>query len=462
LNIYKPCDIRGHDPTDLSPELYRRWGQALGEQLRPGSKFVVGGDVRLSTPGFLAGLAEGLMAAGCDVVDLGVLPTPMIYYAKRRLRADGCAIVTASHNPADYNGLKWMLGDRPPTPEQVAVLADRVAPSGERSAAVRPGTQRKLDISHDYVGWLQETWVEGSGSGAAVVLDPMHGCWAGRARRYLQAVFPRAVFSAIHDESDAVFAGRVPDCSRPDGLECLCRTVDHQRADLGIAFDGDGDRVAFVDGEGTRLTAEEATCVMLETFGEELCGETFVHDVKFSDRVAEAAGRLGGTPLAERSGHAFLRARMLDTGAVFGAEMSGHYFFRALEGGDDGLFAACWLIDYLAHSGRCLAELRRGCPRVYATPDLRVPMGGEEAAQVFERVRTHWSDCPQSTTDGIRVDFSDGWALVRRSVTEPALTFRFEAGDDVSLARLVYRFCQALPQVGDGLWERYDTWAVEA
>ena len=306
VSIYKSCDIRGLAASELTPELYRNWGRVLGSWVPPMAKFVAGGDVRGSTPEFLAALIEGLAAAGVDCIDLGQLPTPMIYYARRRLNAAGCAVVTASHNAAAINGLKWMVGQQPPGPEEVERLrleSERpAAPDSERPPAV----PRTLDISFDYVAWLQEMWIESLRAHSHLVLDPMHGCWAARARRYLNAIFPECLLLGIHDWRDPEFDGRIPDCSHADNLHELCEAVYRHRADLGIAFDGDGDRIALVDNEGMALTAEEATWVLLNSFGAELQGQRFVHDLKFSDRIPEAAAALGAEPLAERSGHAFI------------------------------------------------------------------------------------------------------------------------------------------------------------
>jgi len=193
LSIYKACDIRGRAARELTPELYQTWGYLLGLRVNPMAKFVVGGDVRESTPTYLAALVDGLCQAGVDVINLDVIPTPMIYYAKRRLRAAGCAIVTASHNPPDANGLKWLLGDRPPTREDVAAL-ERATKSVDSTRSGRTRSQsRKLDVSFDYVAWLQESWVGAMGAQCRVMLDPLHGCCAFRARRYLQAVFPQSL-----------------------------------------------------------------------------------------------------------------------------------------------------------------------------------------------------------------------------------------------------------------------------
>jgi phosphomannomutase/phosphoglucomutase len=456
LSVYKPCDIRGRYPSELSPELYRSWGRALGREVKEGSKFVVGGDVRRSTQELLASLIEGLSQSPIDVVDLGEQPTPIVYYSKRRLKASGCAIVTASHNPPEFNGLKWMLGEMPPTAAEVELLESEAQEAWNGGSSHANGSVRSLDMASDYVAWLQETWVENMAAQNQIVLDPRHGCWAGKARQYLQAIFPSVIFSAIHDTPDAGFGGLSPDCSQPELLNQLGREVDRQRAQLGIAFDGDGDRVAFVDEGGVALSAEETTNILLQSFGPGLENEPFVYDLKFSDQIAKAATQLGGTPLAERSGHAFIRRRMLESGAAFGAEVSGHYFFRAIAAGDDGLFTACWLIDYLACTGRTLGQLRAHCPRVFVTPDLRIPVDPEIRSEVISRVRSTWSKYPQSSVDGVRVDFPDGWALVRSSQTEPAMTFRFEGRDADGLHHLVEKFCYALPEMGDAVWQEYE------
>ncbi|MEN6452015.1 MAG: hypothetical protein ABFC96_16115 [Thermoguttaceae bacterium] len=460
MSIFKPCDIRGDATGELSAAMYQQWGRTIGQQAPAGSKFVVGGDGRRSTPQFLAALVEGLCEAGLDVVDLGPLPTPMIYYAKRRLRAAGCAIVTASHNRATMNGLKWLVGDCPPTPADVAKLErepDASTPGGSASHETRHRTApRTLDVSFDYVAHLQETFVEGLTVQRHIVLDPMCGSWAGRARRYLHAIFPQCLFSTVHDAPDPDFGGQSPDCSRPERLAELCEAVYRERAHLGIAFDGDGDRLALVDDEGVVLSPEESVFVLIECLGDSLRGDRFVHDLKYSDRVAETVRQRGAEPLAERSGHGFIRRRMVESDACFGAEASGHYFHRALGGGDDALFTACQLIAYLGRSDRRLSALRRACPAVYITPDLRVPTPIDGQTVLFDAVRSAWDAFSTPTVDGLRIETPGGWALMRSSVTEPALTFRFEGLDWHALDDLVERFCDTLPdELSEELWGRY-------
>lgn len=456
MSIYKPSDIRGVAGTELTQELYRRWGTALGEQLGAGAKFVVGGDVRDSTPSFLTALAEGLCEAGLDVVVVGSLPTPVIHYAQRRLAAAGCAIVTASDSPPKFNGLKWRIGDRSPTEKDVRALkraAEGKSPKLNGRARTDP---RAVDVTFDYVAWLQERWMDAPIVRRSIVVDPMHGVWACRARRYLQAIFPHSVFSAIHDAPDGSFGGRTPDCCSPEALAELGEAVYRQRALLGIAFDGDGDCVAFVDDEGVSLSADETTWFLLRSLEEQLAGKPFVYDVRFSQCVPDAARTLGAEPLLERSGPACIRRRMIKSGAPFGADASGHYFFGELAGGDDALFAACAMIAYLAASGKPLSQLRRKTPKVCITPDLPVRVKARYRRDVVRRVRDRWSKYPTTELDGLRIQFPDGWALVRNSVAEPTITFRFEGRDWNVLTELVSDFCDALPEIGDALWASYE------
>ncbi len=474
MSVYQSCCISG-DEGELSAELYEMWGRALARRLAPGSKFLVGGDTRGSTPAYLAALTEGLCQKGLDVVELGQLPIPMIDYARRRLRAAGAAVVTGGQAPAGVNGLRWMFGNQPSTPDDVEELR-RAAEQGRVGGAEENGRPRarprSLDVSFDYVACLQETFVDSLAADRFVVLDPMHGSWAGRARRYLHAIFPQCVFTTIRDEVDPRFRGRVPDCSRPEELEELCEAVYRERAHLGIALDGDGDGIALVDNEGVVLRAEETAWLLLECLGNGLRGRRFVCDRRFSDRVAESARRHGAEPVPERGDHAFLRCRMADPAAAFGAEAAGHYFFQTLGGGDDGLYTACLVIAHLARADQSLARLRRACPPVYMTPDLRLPMPVDAQRHVVEQIREAWIGFPQQCfdvastfgrqntaprPDGLRIDTPCGWALVVGSAasSEPGLSFRFEALDWHALDDLVERFCRSLPERGDELRRCY-------
>lgn len=511
MSIYKACDIRGEVCSELSEERYRRWGLALGRTVAPNAPFLAGGDVRESTPRFLASLVEGLAQAGAAVLNLGQLPTPVVYFAKRHYRAAGCAIVTASHNPYNVNGLKWMIGSRPPTPEDVQRLKASTEESGERlgdrcdethgmirqggsgwrrqeidtvtgpgkspaarrigplpleaagpegleHGAVRPPTPpiNAKQVKIAYRDWLLSRWTSHvDDTRLRIVVDPMWGCWSGEGVALLETAFPNVRFEAIHNEARGNFGGQGPDPSRSERLAELGETVRRREAALGVAFDGDGDRVAWVDEEGISLSPEQAAWTLLQSFGDKLSGECFVYDLKFSDRVAEAAVALGAQPLAERSGHAFIRTRMIETEARFGAEVSGHYFYGELEGGDDGLDTACRMIAFVMSSRRSLGQWRRACPAIAMTPDLRLKLPRDRQSNILKLVAERFRDCPQSTLDGVRVEFDEGWLLVRSSVTEPALTFRFEGRGRDSLSRLVRRVCDAMDLEGEQLWQAF-------
>ncbi len=472
MGIYQACDIRGDAAKELTPQLYRGWGRALGRQVAKGEKFMVGGDGRSSTEIFLGALIEGLCDAGVDVVNLGVLPTPMIYYAKHRLRAGGCAIVTGFHHAAMINGLRWMIGERSPTPSDVAWLQCDAGPAGTpapkkgerdqrvngaaRAAGRARSTPRRLDISFDYVAALQEAFADSLAAEQHVVLDPMCGCWAGRVRRYANAIFPRCLFSIIRNDPDPNLGGRAPDCSHLGELHELCDAVYRERAHLGFAFDGDGDRLAVVDNEGVVLSSDETAWLCLQSLQSVLRGQGFVHDVRLSDRIVEVARNLGAEPLPERSGPNRIRDRMRETGALLGMESGGHYFHRAWPAGDDSLFTACRLIGWLAaQPGQTLADLRRRCPAMYRTPDLHLPLDAQAQARLIEEIRNAWSDYPQQAIDGVRINAPSGWVLVSGSVTEPSLIFRFEGLDWNALDHLVRQFCAGLPQWGDDLWQEY-------
>lgn len=434
--------------------LYTAWGRALGRQLPPLAKFVVGGDLRDSTPAFQAALLEGLCQAGLDVVDLGRLPAPMIHYAKQRLQAAGCAIVTASHAPATINGLEWMLGDEPPTPKDVAAMEQAIDRPGNDDRIET--TPRTVDVSFDYVATLQERFVDSLAAHRRVVLDPLHGCWVEKARRYLHAIFPQCLFSTLHNTPDAQLAGQASCGSTADVLADLSDAVYRERAHLGIAM-ADDDRVALVDNEGVVLNPEETVWVLLNCFAGQLSGEQFVCDSRFSDRLAETARHFGAAPVTEQSGSAFLRARMRRTEAILGAGIGGRFFHRDLEGGADALYTACLVIEFLAKSNRSLAELRRDCPPVYATPDLRIPMPLEEQPHIIEEIKAAWPQFSQRTADGLRIDTPGGCAFVHRASGEPAMTFRFEGLDWPALDDLVERFCDVMSDFGDELWVRYRT-----
>ncbi len=449
MSVYKPCDIRG-PLTELSSEMYYTWGRLIGNTLATGAHCVTGGDIRPSSREFLAALEKGLKDAGIHVLSLGIVPTPIVYFMKRTYTADAAAIVTASHSPPNTNGLKWLIGCIPPQEEDVRQLEEM---SKRELPNLRAGgTIETLDPMPHYLNWLKGCFFDDTQDVIRrIVIDFGNGCWALGGSRYVKMTFPQTDLVSIHDIPDGTFPSRVPDCSKPEHLHLLSKAVTETNADIGFAFDGDGDRVGFVDEEAVPLSPEESTFALLQSFSQSLKNTKFVYDIKFSDTIAEAASNLGASPIPERSGHTFIRARMIKEDATFGAEISGHYFYKALGYGDDGMYSACRLVHYLKQKKLRLSDLRKRAPKPHITQDIRLEVRPD--VQTFmKEIKGKFSDMPLGSVDGLRVNFPNGWALARPSVTESKITFRFEGKTQQDLEDTIRAFASRVPAVQDQLF----------
>ena len=439
--IFKACDLRGKYPTELDETTFRQLGQALAT-LTGGADTLVGGDGRGSTPALRAALIAGLQAGGARVLDAGMAPTPVLYFGKAHHGVPALAIVTASHNPASDNGLKLMLGDDPITPEQVQELRVVATAGPPRTGA---GTVTPLDLAPAYRAWLELEFDEARRP-LRVVCDAGGGAYSDLAptvfRRLGYAVEP--LFCTL----DPMLTCRDPNSAIPAGVAACAAKVREVGAALGVAFDGDGDRVACVDEQGVVVSADDLMQVLLEDFGARLDGEAVVYDLKTSMAVAETVTRLGGTPLMEKSGHAFIKARMLRERAVFGGEVSGHYFYRQLHGGDDGLYTALRVAQIVARTP--LSTLVAARPHYAITPDVRLPFAGEPAA-LLARLRAAYPAERVGLVDGVRIAFPRGWALARASITERKVTLRFEGRDVAARDAIVAEICGHLPELAAGI-----------
>jgi len=419
MSIFKACDIRALYPQEMDASLARAIGAAIGTELQT-TTCVLGGDVRKSTPTLKEAICAGLLGAGVDVTDVGIVPTPVVYWAKRRFGTRGAVIVTASHNPPDYNGVKFMLCELPVTPQDVKRIERRV----ERGDLARGrGTRTRRDVRDEYLHWLRERF-EGTGAGLRVLVDAGNGC----ASLWAPAAFRSAGYEVVqlNCRPDGSFPNRPPDPSKPENLKATGLRVQSAGVDFAACFDGDGDRVAFLDERGAFVQGDRAIILLARAVLRANPGAAIVYDLKCSKRVAQQIRRAGGRPLMERSGHAFIKSRMIREGAAFAGEASGHYFYGEI-GGDDGLYAALKMGQLLKAAGRPLSELAAAIPGSFISPDIRVPVASGGGEQIVERLRAEFAPYPQDHTDGVRIDFGDGWALCRPSVTEPAITLRFEA-----------------------------------
>ena len=437
MSIYKACDIRGRYPDEIDAETMHLIGRALATEAE-GNTFVVGGDVRESTPELKDALCRGLTTSGSDVTDIGTVPTPAVYRAKDELQTWGAAIVTASHNPAQFNGLKFMLGWLPPTPDEVQRLKKLVETD---RLAEGDGTLTARSVKEDYLAWLKERYA-GTGNGLRVLLDAGNGCaseWAGQA--FMDAGYE---VQELNCRPDGTFPSRSPNPSKPENLKSTASAVAAADVDFGVAFDGDADRVVFLDRHGHVVNTERAIIILARAVLKDQPGGSVIYDLKCTEKVADEVERLGGRALRERSGHSFIKTRLITDKAAFAGEASGHFFFGEL-GRDDGIYAALRMGQIIAESGSTLSGLADTVPDFYISPDIRISLSYDAGAAVVERLKKDFSGYPQEYKDGVRIEFDDGWALCRQSVTEPAITLRFEANTPERLEEIKKQVMDKVP-----------------
>ncbi len=428
--IFRAYDIRGVVDVDLDESIYARLGQAVGTIfLGQGRRtMAVARDARLSSPQFQAALIVGLRSTGMNVVDIGQVPTPVMYFAVEHLGLDAGAIVSASHNPPAYNGLKLRrshptFGSEPLVSEDVQEVG-RVALAGDFASG--SGTLIQADVSDDYVSSVCRL-LPFAGKRPKVVLDGGNGVGGPIGLRTYQALGLDVV--PLFIEPDGNFPNHHPDPLKPENLQHLIAAVREHRADCGIALDGDGDRLGVVDGDGQIVFADRYL-IALATY---LLGQRKGHvvfDVKCSAVLPQAITALGGTPVMWKTGYSSISSKMRELNAVLGGELSGHTF--ATYPGhyfDDGTFAGAHLLYALSHLGTTLRDALAPYPDLPSLDEGRIPFAEDQKFRVIDYVRERFAGIyPIFDLDGIRVDFGDGWGLVRASNTEPSITTRFEAG----------------------------------
>ncbi len=438
MSIFKACDIRGCYGKDLTPEIAEPIGRAVGSQLA-GKTVVVGGDVRPSTGPLKESLIRGLMSAGCRVLDVGVLPTPALYFAKDELKADGGVMVTGSHNPPGDNGFKISVGDDAITEKDLETIRSRVEHDNFVSGN---GTCQNLDMTKRYQDFILRHFTRRGK--LKVVVDAGNGCYSRIAPDILRQLGDKVV--ELFCEPDGRFPNRSPNPAVASNLSALCEKVTQVKAGVGVAFDGDGDRVVFVDERGRVLESDQSIVLFARHYLKR--GPTqVVYDIKCSSVVAEEVRKGGGMPVMEKSGHAFIRGTLMKRKAALGGEISGHFFFGEL-GRDDGLYATLRMLAIMATDGRGLAAMADSVPRYAITPDLRLPCPADKARTILRDVQQIFSkepDCEVSALDGVRIAWTDGWALIRPSVTEPLLTLRFEAHDRTRLEEIQKTVADHIP-----------------
>jgi phosphomannomutase/phosphoglucomutase len=431
--IFREYDIRGVVDKDLTEETVRELGRGFGSYFaRRGIKRItVGRDCRPSSDSFFDVLLEGLLASGMVVTDVGVCPTPLLYFSIVHLTQEGGVMITGSHNPPEFNGFKVCAGKDAIYGSEIQRVREIIE---KRDYVQGEGSIAQHDIIKDYHHYiLANIQVDraitvvvdaGNGTGGVVGVPIMRelGCQV----------------KALYCEMDGRFPHHHPDPTVEKNLQDLIAMVQKTKADLGIGYDGDADRIGVIDEEGRIIWGDKLMIIFARAIIEEHGGGTFIGEVKCSQTLYDEIERLGGRAIMWKTGHSLIKDKMKREKALLGGEMSGHMFFAdRYFGFDDAIYASCRLLEIMGRSGKKVSELLEGIPRTYATPEIRVDCPDDIKFRIVEQATEYFRQrYPVIDVDGMRVRFSDGWGLLRASNTQPALVLRFEAASQERLEEI--------------------------
>ncbi len=442
-SLFRAYDIRGIYQDTLSDEAARLIGLAIGSEVRTrgGDTVAVGRDGRLSSPVLVDALAAGLQASGCNVVDVGLVPTPVLYFATHHYHdADSGVMVTGSHNPPDYNGFKIVIQGTALSGDAIQALKTRIV---EQNFSAGEGTRDQRDVMPAYLNAVQRRHqlarpmkvVVDCGNGAAGVCAPealmLLGC----------DVTP------LYADVDGTFPNHHPDPGDIETLKDLTAAVREQGADLGLAFDGDGDRLGVVLPDGEVVYPDILLMALAEDLAGRVPGAKVIFDVKCTGELFDVVKQAGGEPEMWRTGHSLIKARMKETGALLAGEMSGHIFFAEdWYGFDDATLAAARLLVILSRFDGDAVTFFDRFPKLHSTPEIQIPVTEENKFRIIEYLQENadLGDGERCVIDGIRMDYADGWGLCRASNTSPKLVTRYEARDEAALTRIRQRFETAI------------------
>jgi len=440
MALYREYDIRGIVGQELTEGIAEQIGRAIATIGRErGAKTIsVGRDGRTSSPALRASLIRGITSAGVDVIDIGVCPTPLLYFSLFTLPVDGGVMITGSHNAAAYNGFKVCLGKDALHGEEIQHLR-KVVESGRFSSG--SGTISEHAIIPDYMGYLKQSFTSVDARGLHVVIDCGNGAAGLIAKQALEQLGCKV--TGLYCELDGNFPNHHPDPTVTENLQDLIQTVRQTRADVGIGYDGDADRIGAVDEGGNILWGDRLMVIYARDILKDRPGSTIISEVKSSQCLYDDITKHGGRPIMWKTGHSPIKSKMKAESAVLAGEMSGHMFFAdRYFGYDDAVYASCRLVEILANKGTPLSSLLADLPVTTVTPEIRVDcpdtvkfdLVKKVQARLLEQAKTGRPAGPSGLTirdvvtiDGIRAIFEDGWGLIRASNTQPALVLRFEA-----------------------------------
>ena len=447
--IFKAYDIRGIVNKSLTAEVVRQVGHALGSlAVEQGQKAIaVGRDGRLSGPELAGALMDGICAAGCDAIDVGCVPTPVTYFAAYELGCNSCVSVTGSHNPPDYNGLKMVIGGTTLALDAIQDLKKRIEAGNLKHGQ---GTRRSADVKTAYVERIV------SDVKLARPMKIVMDCGNGVAGAVAPELFKRLGCEIIplYCEVDGNFPNHHPDPSKPENLADVIKALKETDAEIGIAFDGDGDRLGVVTKDGEIIFPDRQLMLFAADVLSRMPGGQIIYDVKCTRLLAGWIRQHGGEPLMWNTGHALVKAKLKETGAPLAGEMSGHTFFKERwYGFDDGLYTGARLLEILARATDANPVLKN-LPNAPSTPELNIKMAEGEPFALIDKLKAagQFPGAEQIITiDGVRVEYADGFGLARPSNTTPVVVLRFEADNAAALERIQAGFRQALSAVWPGI-----------
>jgi phosphomannomutase/phosphoglucomutase len=450
-SIFRAYDIRGVLGKTLTAGVARQIGRAIGSEARDRGlqEIVVSRDGRLSGPELSGALIEGLRSTGCNVIDIGAAPTPVLYFATYHLNVGSGVSVTGSHNPPDYNGFKIMLGGETLAESAITALYTRIQ---ENRFVDGNGGLQKMDITKDYIERITgDVMIEHK---LKVVVDCGNGIPGAVAPAVLEGVGCEVI--PLYCDVDGTFPNHHPDPSDLHNLKDLILSVKQMNADLGLAFDGDGDRLGVVTASGEVIFPDRLLALFARDVLTRSPGATIIYDVKCTGKLQPLILQAGGSPIMWKTGHSLIKAKMRETDAALAGEMSGHFFFsERWYGFDDGIYAAARLTEILAADaeGRTPQEIFDSLPKGVSTPELKIPLAEGEHYRFIERFqkKATFEGARVTTIDGVRADWSDGWGLVRASNTTPVLVLRFDADTDAALKRIQDAFRKQLKDLDPNL-----------
>ncbi len=445
-SIFRAYDIRGVVSDALTPDAVREIGRAFGSEcLDRGMKTaVVGRDGRLSGPELIEALSEGIASTGLDVIDVGMVPTPVLYFATHHLETGTGVMVTGSHNPPEYNGLKMMVEGGALFGDGITALYERIQQGNFKTGN---GKRSEQDVLPAYLDRV---------IGDIKLKRPMkiaYDCGNGVAGAAAPALFDRlgCESTALFTEVDGNFPNHHPDPAKPENLVDITKAVTEGGLEIGLAFDGDGDRVGVIDDKGEIIWPDRQMILYSQDVLSRNPGAKIIYDVKCSKLLPQAIIDAGGDPEMYKTGHSFIKKRMKETGAQLGGEMSGHIFFKERwYGFDDALYSAARLLEILSADDRPASEIFGEIPNSVNTPEINIKFAVDGAHHEFMTKfveKSEFDGADINTIDGLRADFEDGWGLVRASNTTPCLVVRFEADSDEAIKKIQARFSDAMKAV---------------